>query len=77
MLGLPFIHPTSTPQVAALVLLLGLLAVLGTFLILELISIGILSVLMSRHKGVAKKWGHKVRHYRHMYEVFDHTFLYK
>jgi hypothetical protein len=65
----------SSQQVVALILLLGLLAILGVYMFLELISVGILSVLMSRHKGVAKRWGHNVRHHRHMYEVFNFNFL--
>lgn len=67
----------SPSQALLMAIIIGFICLAGIFIILDMVMIVGIAVLQSRHRGIAKKWGHRVKRYRHMYRVFSPWFMIK
>jgi hypothetical protein len=56
-------------------IIIGYLAATGVIIVVDLCFMLWTAVLMSKHNNIAKKWGHKIKRFRHMYKVFTPWFM--
>jgi hypothetical protein len=77
MLANPILAPATITGLNTLcmVLILAFLGAVAFFIVVELCLDVWIGILKARHANIAKKWGHKVKRYRHVYEVFSPMFM--
>ncbi len=62
-------------QVLAMICVVGMLSILGLYVMYEAVLHTMIQILMARHSRIAKKWGHKVQRFAHMFHVFRPSFM--